>query len=549
MCINPKRILNKGYRDTSFLCPRYIDIPCGHCWQCKLNRINDVTFRIIQDVCKYDCPSCFVTLSYSDLFLPRLVYSDSEGFAHEISCWNREHIKRFLKRVRRKLHYYFGVTSQSFKYFLSCERGGHDSYISDSGQLRVATDRPHYHLFIYFLCDVNLSPCKPLPPDFLSSDFALESVSLLEAFWHYLINKEWYYGNVDLKYLYRDMVSSVKYVCKYICKDISEPLFNIQPKSVIRLIDPEFDIASDLWYIQLLPAEPWEDGVFTWAGHMYKVRPGFQRYPNGIKFTSLLPRCMGSTGIGMSFVEDKSLDELCEFLTGKRKVTLPSVHSSTLINLPTYYNRVLTHSSRVIPDDKFYLRTIVYPKATKACWLLNTRKRNVRIVWDNINGLHATSSKSLVTESSISDLGIYVQRYKFKNYVSNVKTSVLHYLSDSSFVYDSIRWYSSLPSEFHTDYFDTVVSVCAPYAGDSLSIAPQYISFKRVAKVLINSSSEKFIRSDSELFGLSCLINLVQLCQFRLSTLVHLANDKVFRDSFYSACSDNPDLFLTHSIT
>lgn len=549
MCINPRRILNKGYRDTSFHSPRYIDVPCCHCWQCKLNRINDVTFRIIQDVCKYDCPSCFVTLSYSDLFLPRLVYADSEGFGHEISCWNREHIKRFLKRIRRKLHYYFGITSQSFKYFLSCERGGHDSYISDSGQLRVGTDRPHYHLFMYLLCDVNLQSCRSLPPDFLESDFALESTSILESFWHYLINKEWFYGNVDLKYLYRDMVSSVKYVCKYICKDITEPLFNIHPKSVITLLDPEFDIASDLWFIQLLPASEFDEGAFTWEGNWYQVRPGFRRYPNGISFSSLLPRCMGSTGIGMSFVEDKSFDELCEFLTGKRKVTLPSVNSSTLINLPAYYNRVLTHSSRVVPSDKYYLRTKVYPKATKACWLLNTRKRNVRFVWDNINGLHATSSISQVTESFTSDLGKYVQRYKFKNYVSNVKTSVLHYLSDSSFVLDTLRWYRSLPAEFHTDYYDTVVSVCGPHFWDSFSTSPQYITFKRVAQVLINASSEKFIQSDSELFGLSCLINLVQLCQFRLSTLVHLANDKVFSDSFYSACSDNPDLFLTHSIT
>lgn len=87
--------------------------------------------------------------------------------------------------------------------------------------------------------------------------------------------------------------------------------------------------------------------------------------------------------------------------------------------------------------------------------------------------------------SLILELGKYVQRYKFKNYVSNVKTSVLHYLSDSSFVYDSIRWYSSLPAEFRTDYYDTVVSVCAPHAGIRFLLLPSTFLLNVLRKYLL----------------------------------------------------------------
>lgn len=555
MCINKIHILNKGYRDVLLHTSRYVDVPCGHCWQCSLNRVNSVTYRILQDVTKFECPSCFVTLSYSDLFLPKLVYLDSGDHEKEISCWNREHIKRFFKRVRRKLHYFFGISSHSFKYFLSCERGGHQSYLSDAGEWRIATDRVHYHLFCYLLADISLSPCRPLPVDFLNSDFMLlEDCSLLEKFWHYLLDKEWYYGNVDLKYLFRDLVSSVKYVCKYICKDISEPLFKIPKDKILCLKDPEFDIKSALWFIQSKPffkdsfdTSSSNSVVYTYHGVEYSPDVHRKRHPRAISYSSLLPRCMGSINIGMSFFDDLSYEESIDFFLGKKKVCLPSVKSSILINLPSYYFNKISHFQKFIPHGKKYLRTNVYLHNELVMFPAADNSYKVRVDWNNVQGLFVNSVPSSTSQSVHSSLGDYVKRYKFKNYVSNTKASVLYYLSSFELVWNSLRWYRSLPLSYHTSYFDAIFNLCEPYASESLSISPSEISFKSVARALLVSDVEKVLQSDRGLFCLYCLIKLVELCKFHRSTLVHLANDKIFADSFYSACRDNPDLFISHS--
>ena len=547
MCINKTPILNKGYRDYNLYTPRYIDINCNHCWQCNLNRINDVTFRILSDITAYNCPSAFVTLSYSDFYLPYLVYRGPSGNSEKISCWNREHVKRYIKRIRRKLHYYFGVQSSSFKYFLTCERGSDEEYVSDSGKIRKATLRVHYHFIPYLLCDLDLSPCRSLPNAFLESDFATQFDSLLLAFWHYLLDTEWYYGNVDHQDMCRDIVSRVKYVCKYVCKNISDPVFKVSPKDVLGIIDPEFDISSDLWYIQLKHSSPGFDNSFKWGESYFTTGTSRKRYPRSIRFSSLFPRCMGSCNIGMSFLENLSYDEIYSYLSGVRKVCLPGVSSSTLIRLPSYYYRKVCKSTSFVTPGSHYVRDCVTPRSTYRLHLEHSSLFRLKFDWDNIQGLHIVKVPSNVSQTSLSDFGKLVQRHKFKNYVSNLIISLRYYFYNRSLFFDYLDKYSLFDKSFRYWLYDLYLFSFSPSDVMS-SIDLSSLSFRKVAQAVRLSYPQYSDISVSEVKSLFSYIKLVEVCQYYVAHLTHLKMDKVYRDKFYSTCSDNPELFLPHYI-
>lgn len=94
----------------------WADVPCGRCVACRLNKAQEWSIRITNEVgMTKDC--CFLTLTYSDEYLPQ-----------NMSVSKKE-MQDFMKRFRKSLG------KLKIRYFLSGEYGDQFS-------------RPHYHLIL-----------------------------------------------------------------------------------------------------------------------------------------------------------------------------------------------------------------------------------------------------------------------------------------------------------------------------------------------------------------------------------------------------------------
>lgn len=100
---------------------------CGQCLQCRINKQREWVHRLILEASLHD-HNAFVTLTYSDEYLPRL--ADGKATLAPIDMTN------FLKRLREKLK------PSKIRYF----------YVGEYGDI---SQRPHYHmaLFGYSSCE------------------------------------------------------------------------------------------------------------------------------------------------------------------------------------------------------------------------------------------------------------------------------------------------------------------------------------------------------------------------------------------------------------
>lgn len=109
---------------------KMIPIPCGKCVGCRLEYSRQWAIRCVKEA-KYHDSNCFLTITYSDEFLPK------RGL-------NKKHIQDFLKRLRRRLEYHNLIDNEvGLRYFLCGEYGGQ-------------TYRAHYHAIIFGYKPVDL---------------------------------------------------------------------------------------------------------------------------------------------------------------------------------------------------------------------------------------------------------------------------------------------------------------------------------------------------------------------------------------------------------
>lgn len=121
-----------------------IDVPCGKCVGCNLERSRVWTSRLILEAQEHDF-AYFLTITYDDLHLP----IDRKGEAY----LKRKDLTNFLKRLR----YYWPV---KFRYF-AC---------GEYGESINSTHRPHYHLILFADSPLPLSTvCMTMPNRFHSS--------------------------------------------------------------------------------------------------------------------------------------------------------------------------------------------------------------------------------------------------------------------------------------------------------------------------------------------------------------------------------------------
>lgn len=101
-----------------------IEVPCGGCVGCRIDRSRQWTIRLLHESKLHEL-KCFLTLTYDDLHLP------PDG------SLNKKHVQDFLKRLRRR--HARSNPGSKVRYFMCGEYGDQLS-------------RPHYHM-ILFGCD------------------------------------------------------------------------------------------------------------------------------------------------------------------------------------------------------------------------------------------------------------------------------------------------------------------------------------------------------------------------------------------------------------
>lgn len=126
--------------------PRYlpIPIPCGGCIECRMQKASEWAFRCMKEAKEYE-NNVMITLTYDDEHLPKSNKIDSE--TGEVSLgYTLEHrdVQLFMKRLRK--HY-----GNNVRFYGCGEYGSDKEYIDYKGQVRKATERPHYHIIMFNL--------------------------------------------------------------------------------------------------------------------------------------------------------------------------------------------------------------------------------------------------------------------------------------------------------------------------------------------------------------------------------------------------------------
>lgn len=175
----------------------YEQIPCGHCWACRLNYSAQWAGRIIME-CKKSEHNYFITFTYDEEHLPIPESADYNGVHYENDgTWTGtlfpSDINRFLNSLRKHLERDKNHTG--VKYFYAGE------YCPSSG-------RPHYHM-ILMNCPLDIEQFH----DFFKDD-------RLKLHWKsYELEKYWDKGFIDIGEV---EFASAAYVARYCMKKITD---------------------------------------------------------------------------------------------------------------------------------------------------------------------------------------------------------------------------------------------------------------------------------------------------------------------------------------
>ena len=121
-----------GYKQVS----DFIEIPCGHCIGCLLDRSRQWADRCMLEA-KYHEKNCFITLTYDEDHINSLSnydYVDSDGCINKSPFYSLDkvHLQKFFKRLRKRLD----KDDIKIRYF-ACGEYGSKTY------------RPHFHAIIF----------------------------------------------------------------------------------------------------------------------------------------------------------------------------------------------------------------------------------------------------------------------------------------------------------------------------------------------------------------------------------------------------------------
>lgn len=139
-CLNPITLKNPT-RDFRPFDPLEISVPCGQCLACRDLEKRQWEVRIREQMHENErngINNYFVTLTYNPETRPSLLIPSEEGY-EKVNCFDKEHVKKFLKELKKALYNEYAVGKISsgipkINYFLASEYGKKGA--------------PHYHMFL-----------------------------------------------------------------------------------------------------------------------------------------------------------------------------------------------------------------------------------------------------------------------------------------------------------------------------------------------------------------------------------------------------------------
>lgn len=180
-----------------------MDVACGQCLGCRLDRCRSWAMRIVHESQLHDREhgNCFLTLTYRSL--RECTPEQRLKGLHVPDDWslNKEHMRNFLKRLRKAL------PDRKVRYFYCGEYGsvcrhGTNLELSKCGSCNVG--RPHYHVCLFGHQFKDLEPYGSKNGNTLYTSKTLENL--------------WSFGNVDCGELNFD---SAAYTAGYVLKKIT----------------------------------------------------------------------------------------------------------------------------------------------------------------------------------------------------------------------------------------------------------------------------------------------------------------------------------------
>lgn len=127
----------------------YCKLPCGKCIGCKLDYSRQWANRCVLESKMHES-SLFLTLTYDDLSVPRVLYGEREnGEAREAMTLVKAHFQKFMKRLRSYVAYHIDDTFAGSA--ISRGESGPELRFFACGEYGGQTLRPHYHAIIFGL--------------------------------------------------------------------------------------------------------------------------------------------------------------------------------------------------------------------------------------------------------------------------------------------------------------------------------------------------------------------------------------------------------------
>lgn len=153
--------------------PRYLvqQIPCRHCWECKIQKAKEWAFRGMKEAQEYE-DNIMMTLTYDNENVPKTTYIDHEtGEVKQVYTLKIKDHQNFMKRLR---YFYpdFEIKQMiAGEYGNNPMSGNHDE------------DRPHYHIICYNLKVDDLKFYKMKKCEWSSEKNALYTSKTISKIW------------------------------------------------------------------------------------------------------------------------------------------------------------------------------------------------------------------------------------------------------------------------------------------------------------------------------------------------------------------------------
>ena len=106
-----------------------MEVACGCCLGCRIDHGKEWTARNLHEQLQHKA-SCFLTLTYRDPWACTDEQFRKGYFKPQDGSLNKEHVKKFLKRLRKKIH------PIKIRYY-------------HCGEYGEKLERPHYHMLLY----------------------------------------------------------------------------------------------------------------------------------------------------------------------------------------------------------------------------------------------------------------------------------------------------------------------------------------------------------------------------------------------------------------